>query len=145
MQICVNIFKFIILNFKIVFHITGIPGTQSESLYGWQSVSMSGVEPTLWTLLHFQLFGSGICCPVSVGSPLWREAGSVFVSHSLVICLCINLIFTFLSFTHLLYIYMHYTIHIIFTRPLLFSARYSRLCQWHKNNFNIKKKWILIF
>jgi hypothetical protein len=31
-----------------------------------------------WTfdqmLLPFQVFGSGICCPVSVGRPLWREA-----------------------------------------------------------------------
>jgi hypothetical protein len=40
-----------------------------------------GIEPTLWTfqqkLFPFQEFGSGICCPVSVGRPLWREAGSV--------------------------------------------------------------------
>jgi hypothetical protein len=39
-----------------------------------------GIEPTLWTfdqiLLPFQDFGSGICCLVSVGRPLWREAGS---------------------------------------------------------------------
>jgi hypothetical protein len=45
-----------------------------------QSVCL-GVEPTLWTfeqiLLPFQEFGSGICCPISVGRPLWREAGSV--------------------------------------------------------------------
>jgi hypothetical protein len=53
-----------------------------ESLYGWQSVSQSvclGVEPTLWTfdqiLLPFQVFE--ICCLVSVGRPLYREAGSV--------------------------------------------------------------------
>jgi hypothetical protein len=40
-----------------------------------------GVEPTLCTfdqiLLSFQEFGSGICCRVSVGRPLWREVGSV--------------------------------------------------------------------
>jgi hypothetical protein len=41
-----------------------------------QSVSQSvclGIEPILWTfdqmLLPFQEFGSGICCPVSVGAP----------------------------------------------------------------------------
>jgi hypothetical protein len=40
-----------------------------------QSVSQSaclGIEPTLWTfeqiMLPFQVFGSGICCPVSVGA-----------------------------------------------------------------------------
>jgi hypothetical protein len=89
---------------------------ESESLYGWQSVSQSvsqsvclGVEPTLWTfdqiLLPFQVFGSGICCPVPVGRPFWREAGSVVLSHSLVICLSVHLLFTFLSFTPLPYIY----------------------------------------
>jgi hypothetical protein len=56
--------------------------SESESLYGWQSVSL-GVEPTLWTfheiLLPFQEFVSGICCPFSVGLPLWGEAGSVLV------------------------------------------------------------------
>jgi hypothetical protein len=45
-----------------------------------QSVFL-GAEPTLWTidqiLLLFQEFGSWICCPVPVGRPLWREAGSV--------------------------------------------------------------------
>jgi hypothetical protein len=45
-----------------------------------QSVCL-GVEIILWTfdqiLLPFQESGSGICCPVSVGRPLWREAGSV--------------------------------------------------------------------
>jgi hypothetical protein len=39
-----------------------------------------GVEPTLWTfdqiLLPVQVFGSEICCLVSVGRPLWREAES---------------------------------------------------------------------
>jgi hypothetical protein len=42
-----------------------------------RSVSL-GVEPTLWTfdqiLLPFQVFGFKICCLVSVGRPLWREA-----------------------------------------------------------------------
>jgi hypothetical protein len=51
--------------------------SESESLYGWQSVSQSvclSVEPTLWTfdqiLLPFQVFGSEMCCVVSVGLPL---------------------------------------------------------------------------
>jgi hypothetical protein len=59
--------------------------SQSHFTADSQSVSQSvclGVEPTLWTfdqiLLPFQELGSGICCPVSVGPPLWREAGSVF-------------------------------------------------------------------
>jgi hypothetical protein len=55
-------------------------GSQSHFTAGSQSVCL-GVEPTLWTfqqiLLPFQEFASGICCPVSVGRPLWREAGSV--------------------------------------------------------------------
>jgi hypothetical protein len=60
--------------------------SESESLYGWQSVCL-GVEPPLWTydqiLLPFQVFGSGICCSVSVERPLWREAGPVlFKSES---------------------------------------------------------------
>jgi hypothetical protein len=60
--------------------------------------------------------------------------GLSFVSHSLVICLCVYLLFTFLSFTTLphtyiyIYTYIHYTIHIIHTRSLLVPARYSKLC-----------------
>jgi hypothetical protein len=73
-----------------------------------------------------------------------ERPGLFFVSHSLVICLCVNLIFLFLCFTHLphthtrarahahththTHIYIYYTIHIIYTRPLLVPARYSRLC-----------------
>jgi hypothetical protein len=55
--------------------------SQSHFTADSQSVLCLGVEPTLWTfdqiLLPFQEFGSGICCLVSVGRPLWREAGSV--------------------------------------------------------------------
>jgi hypothetical protein len=64
------------------------------------SVSL-GAEPTLWTfdqiLLPFQEFGSGICCPVSVGRPLWRETGSAicqsqshFTANSQSVCLGVN-------------------------------------------------------
>jgi hypothetical protein len=70
-----------------------------------QSVCL-GVEPTLWTfdqiLLPFQEFGSGICCPVSVGCPLSREAGPVPCksqsSHLSVCTFTIN-IFVFHTFT----------------------------------------------
>jgi hypothetical protein len=55
---------------------------QSQSHFTADSQSVClGVEPSLWTfdqiLLHFQEFRSGICCLVSVGRPLWWEAGSV--------------------------------------------------------------------
>jgi hypothetical protein len=82
---------------------------KSESLYGCQSVSQSvclGVEPTLWTsdqiLLPFQEFGSGICCPVSVGRPLWREVESVLrksQSSHLSVCTFTIYIFVFYNFT----------------------------------------------
>jgi hypothetical protein len=64
------------------------------------------------------------------GSLSDERPGLFFVSHSLVFCLCVHLLFTFLSFTPLLYIYIYiyYTIHTIYTRPLLVPARYSRLC-----------------
>jgi hypothetical protein len=57
---------------------------QSQSHFKADSQSVClGFEPTLWTfdqiLLPFQEFGSGICCPASVGRPLWRKAGSVIV------------------------------------------------------------------
>jgi hypothetical protein len=58
--------------------------------------------------------------------------GLYFVSNSLVICLRVHLLFTFFSLSILpytyicIYIYIHYTIHIIYTRPLLVLARYSR-------------------
>jgi hypothetical protein len=65
----------------------------NQSEYGWQWVSQSvclGVEPTLWTfdqiLLRVQRLQSGSYYPISVGHPLWREAGSVLCesqsSHS---------------------------------------------------------------
>jgi hypothetical protein len=61
-----------------------------------------------------------------------ESPGLSFVSHSLVICLCVHLLFTFLPFTPLpyIYIYTHYTIHITYTRtrPHLVPAQYSRLC-----------------
>jgi hypothetical protein len=111
----------------------------SQSLYGWQSVSQSvclGVEPTLLTfdqiLLPFQVFGSEICCLVSVGRLLWREAGSVLCksqSSHLSVCTFTIYIFVFHTFTICsIYIYTHththtqYTIHIIHTRPLLVPA-----------------------
>jgi hypothetical protein len=54
--------------------------SQSHFTADIQSVCLD-VEATLRTfdqiLLPFQEFGSGICCPVSVGRPLWREAGSL--------------------------------------------------------------------
>jgi hypothetical protein len=61
--------------------------SQSHFRADSQSISQSeclGVEPTLLTfdqiLLHFQEFGSGLYCPISVGRPLWREAGSVHLT-----------------------------------------------------------------
>jgi hypothetical protein len=57
------------------------PGqSESGSLYGWQSVSqyvLVNFVDVLPDTASFQEFGSGICCLVSVGRPLWREAGSV--------------------------------------------------------------------
>jgi hypothetical protein len=54
-----------------------------------------GVEPTLWTfnqiLLPFQEIGSGICYLVSVGRPLWREAGSVLCSLHVLIGSAFNI------------------------------------------------------
>jgi hypothetical protein len=53
--------------------------------------------------------------------PLWgalsdERPSLTFVSHSLVICLCVHLPFTFFfhTFTIYIYIYIHYTIHIIY-------------------------------
>jgi hypothetical protein len=51
-----------------------VSNTVSQSHFTADSQSVSlGVEPTLWTfdhiLLSLQEFGSGICCPVSVGAP----------------------------------------------------------------------------
>jgi hypothetical protein len=89
-----------------------------------------GVKPTLWTfdhiLLPFQEFAPRICYPVSVERPLWREAGPVLCksqSSHLSVCTSRIYIFVFHTFT----IYIHYTIYIIYTRPLLVPARYSRL------------------
>jgi hypothetical protein len=49
----------------------------------------------------FEKFGSGICCPVSVGPPLWREAGSVLCksqSSHLSVCTFTIKIFLFHTF-----------------------------------------------
>jgi hypothetical protein len=72
------------------------------------------------------------CVVLSLWSALSDERpGLSFVSHIVNICLCVHLLFTFclsqLYHIHI-YIYTHYTIHIIHTRPLLVPARYSRLC-----------------
>jgi hypothetical protein len=81
--------------------------TQSQNHFMADSESVClGVEPTLWTndqiLLPFQEFGSGICCPVSVGRPLRREAGSVLcksrASH-LSVCTFTIYILVFHTFT----------------------------------------------
>jgi hypothetical protein len=90
--------------------------SDSESLYGWQSVSQSVclVEPTLWTfdqtLLPFQEFRSGICCPVSVRRPLWRDALSVLCksqSSHLAVCTCTIYIFVFHTSTIYMYMYIY--------------------------------------
>jgi hypothetical protein len=107
--------------------------SQSHFTADRQSVCL-GVEPTLWPfdqlLLPFQVFGSGICCPVSVRSPVWREAGSVLCksqSSHLSVCTFTIYIFVFHTFTIYIYIYI-YTYYTICIRPLLVPARYSRLC-----------------
>jgi hypothetical protein len=91
--------------------------SESESLYGWQWVSMAWCRAhTLRTfdqiLLPFQEFESGICCPVSVGCPLWREAGSVLCksqsSHLPVCTFTINIF----VFTHIYHIYTSIYIYI---------------------------------
>jgi hypothetical protein len=58
---------------------------RSQSYFTTDSLSIClGIEPTLWTfdqtLLPFQESGSGICCPVSVRRPLWREDRSAIYS-----------------------------------------------------------------
>jgi hypothetical protein len=81
---------------------------QSHFTADSQSVCL-GFEPTLWTfhqiLLPFQELESGICCPVSVERPLWREAGSFLCnsqSSHLSVCTFTIYIFVFHTFTHLL-------------------------------------------
>jgi hypothetical protein len=108
--------------------------SQSRSHFTADSQSVSlGVEPTLWTfdqiLLPFQEFRSGICCPVSVGRPLWREAGPVLCkSQSSHFSLCTFTINISVFHTFTIYIYIHYTIQIIYARRLLVPAPYCRLC-----------------
>jgi hypothetical protein len=113
-----------------------------------QSVRMSWCRAHVWTfdqiLLPFQEFRSGICCPVSVGRPLWREARSVLCksqSSHLSVCKFTIYIFVFHIFTILhiytgcfttlghnyIYICTLYIIHIIYVMLLLVPARNSRL------------------
>jgi hypothetical protein len=61
-----------------------------------------------------------------------ERSGLSFVSHSLVICLCIHSLLTFLCFTHIYHIYIYIYIYIyctLYTRPLLVTAPYSCLCR----------------
>jgi hypothetical protein len=89
---------------------------ESDSFYGWQSVSqyvlMSSPLCGRLTRYCFLLKSLGL---EFVGLSLWgalsvERPGLSFVSHSLVICLCVHLLFTFLSFTLLPYTYI-YTLH----------------------------------
>jgi hypothetical protein len=99
--------------------------SQSHFTADSQSVCL-GVEPTLWTLhqilLPFQEFGSGICCPVSVGRPLWREAWPVLCksqySHLSLCTFTIN-IFVFHTFT--IYIYTLYNTYNTYIYKASFS------------------------
>jgi hypothetical protein len=104
--------------------------SESESLYGWQSVSRSvclGVEPTLWTfdqiLLPFQESGSGIFVLSLWGALSDERPGLSFVNHSLVI-VCVYIYNLHFCLSHL----PHYAIHIIYTKPHLVPALYSRSC-----------------
>jgi hypothetical protein len=122
---------------------------ESESLYGWQSVSQYALasSPFCGRLIRyyflFKCLGLEFVVLLLWGALFEERPGLSFVSHSLVICLCVHLLFTFLSFTLLtyiyiymymvnvcIYIYIHSTIHIrvLYTRPRLVPARYSRLC-----------------
>jgi hypothetical protein len=82
--------------------------SDSESLYGWQSVSMS------WCRDHFVDFWPYIssCSRVWVWNLLFCLCGAPFLTRgrvcpllslSLVICLNVHLLFTFLCLTHLPY------------------------------------------
>jgi hypothetical protein len=52
-------------------------------------------------LLPFQQFRSGICCPVSVGRPLWREAWSVLCrSQPSNLSVCTFTIYIFFCLSH---------------------------------------------
>jgi hypothetical protein len=125
------LFKSLRLEFVVLSLWDALSGERpSQRLYGWQSVSSIS-----WCRAHFvdvwpdiassfQVFGSGICCLVSVGRPLWREAGSVLCksqSSHLSVCIFTIYIFIFHTFpythththTHI-YIYIYiYTIQYI--------------------------------
>jgi hypothetical protein len=72
---------------------------------------------TTYVFLPFQVFGSGIYCPVSVGRPLWRDTGSVLCksqySH-LSVCTFTIYIFVFHTFTICIYIYALYNTYNIY-------------------------------
>jgi hypothetical protein len=104
----------------------GNPVVSDETvMYGYKSftlrltVSQSiclGVEPTLWTfdqiLLLFKCFGLKFVVLSLWGALSDDRPGLSFVIHSLVICLCVNLLFTFLSFKYLPYtLYNTYNIY----------------------------------
>jgi hypothetical protein len=114
---------------------------QSESRFTADSQSVClGVEPTSSTfdqiLLPFQQFGCGMCCLVSVGRPLWREAWCVVCkSQSSHLSVCTFTIYMFVFHTFTMYIYIYIYIY-IYTRPLSVPARYSRLCPTSSSSDN---------
>jgi hypothetical protein len=114
------------------------------SQYGLASSQLFGRLTTYCFLLKSLGLEFVLSCPVSMGLPLWREARSVLCksqySH---LSVCAFTIYV-LSFTHLLYtyIYVHYVIHIIYTRPLLVSARYSSP-RLHYSNYTWRRVKIM--
>jgi hypothetical protein len=82
---------------------------ETESLYSWQYVFVS--SPLRGRLATYCFLFKSLGLEFVVLS-LWgtlsdERPGLSFVSHSPVICLCVHLLFTFLSFTHLPYIYIY--------------------------------------
>jgi hypothetical protein len=101
-----------------------------------QSVSMSWCRAQfvdVWPDIDsFQEFGSGICCLVSVGRPLWREAGSVLCkSQSSNLSVCTSTINIFVFHTFIIYIYIHYTYiyhiysYILYNTHNIYKASFS--------------------
>jgi hypothetical protein len=83
---------------------------QSVSRYGLVSSPLCGCL-TRYCFL-FKSFGLEFVVLSLWGALSDERLGLFFVSHSLVICLCVHLLFTFLSFTHLSYTYCNVHIHI---------------------------------
>jgi hypothetical protein len=86
-----------------------------------------GVEPTLWAfdqiLLPFQVIGSGICCPVSVGRPLWREAGSVLCkSQSSHLSVCAFTIYIFVF--HIVEVEVEVTLRLTVSQSVCLGIEY---------------------